>query len=363
MKWGILILFLFSLLDCSKKLSSEECSIVQTIISYPHSWIGFTDGLKIRDKINSLIINLRPLPMEFRKRKFLLLYNYDKIKILKAYFQIQTEDEHLKAFLDTAEEYYQIFFKKKNFHSRLWKLSAWDIMKVLKNKSQNIHDDEDVQDNISALILVQPLIHCKRKLKSTTSGEEADGILKLVKRIMNDIKSSKFNREKYITHIGDLRFHEIYSSFRLIEHGRKEDLFAQLDRYLDEFSTGSYKEEMRIFISYCIIIHNFSDQFNLLDYIREKFAVISTLLLDSSAEPEIKEEYLIKYERFKKIHRHFLSKRPDPDVFRSDFVETLCMDLRENCQLNNFDEISFTTFYEICHSTCPEILKALIPNI
>jgi hypothetical protein len=361
MEGKILFLLLFSLLNCSENLPrEEEFDIVQSIISYSHKWIGFTDCLKIRETINSIIDDILPTPPEFRGRRFLLLYNYERIKILQTYLQIRTEGEHLKNFLDLAEKYYEIFFKHSSFHSKILGLSAWDILRLIQ--SGNLYDCEDLVDEKAANNLVDSLRFHKKKLKLEIKGKGAQNILELVWRIMKDIKSPEPFLEKYAYHIASVKLIYDYLPFGLKEHGTEEELLAQVDECMDKFSTGSFEEEMAIFISHVILDKNYDNYSNALDFIRKKFSATSALLIASSEGPEDK-GLLIKYERLRRIHSSFISKKVALEYFRSEYVKILCADLRDECWLLNFNEIAVITFYEICHSTCPDIFRDILPQI
>jgi hypothetical protein len=350
MKREIFILFLFPLLNCSTTSQSEEPNIIHEIISYPHNWIGLIDCLRFREFITLIDYEKRPLPTEFRGRKFLLLYNYNKIRILKGYFSFQNETKTVKEFWDLVEEFYRIFFKAKSYIDNILNVSAAQLYDIAV---QTIQGEEDDPEDVKRMNDLKRSLGLFRQSQRDIVNEPQE-FLRISTEVIADVMKSIPLCERYLCYYSDLRYIYDFSVLGLVEHGTPEVLKAQLDKKLDEFTM---EVGVELLAAYFIYREN-TKFFHLLDYIREKYASIAIEIATMPITPH-KQEILIKnhqhYRYLLKLHADIVPK----DILRSRDGFALCSNLKILC-LTNFNEILIFTFHDICYRFHPELFKGLV---
>jgi hypothetical protein len=350
MKREIIIIFLVPLLNCSNISQNGEQSIIEEIVSYPHKWIGLVDCLRFRKFIAQVDSEQRPLPTEFRDRKFLLFYNYNKIRILKGYFSFPKESKIAKEFWDLVEDFYRIFFKMKTYSNQVQRVSAGLLYDIAL---QNITGEEDDPEDVKRIKdLKSSLSLLKQRLEENRN--EPQEFLRISAELISDIMKNIPLREKYLCYFSDLSYIYGFSKLGLTEHGTQEVLKTQLDKHLDEFTKGG---GLNLLAAYYIYRENINF-FHLLDYVREKYASIAIEIATMPITPQRRQILLKKHQHYRsllELHADVVSK----DILTSRDGFLLCSNLKILC-LSNFDEILFSTFHDICYRYHSELFKGLI---
>jgi hypothetical protein len=196
----IFITLLFLVIHYS---SASQSFDINSIINYPHDWIGFTDSIKFGNYLNSLIDRQGEYPTVFRNRIFLIRYLYNKIKKLKVYFRIKYETIELKRILDIAELYYEVFFVEKTYFAKYMEISFKELMNLAANISLDLKDDENIPDHLKASKLSSLLDRERSYL--VLRGPDSEEILDFVDAIIADIKSPQSLHRKNLDYITDMR--------------------------------------------------------------------------------------------------------------------------------------------------------------
>jgi hypothetical protein len=211
--------FLFQILNGSL---IEPAYIIERILTWPHDWLGITASLEFRDFVVSRMNKEKyglGLPAEFRKRKYLLLYYYCNIKILKLYFSIKDETEEVKKLLDLIEEYYKFFFSMHAIDDKIKKSSIYELESHIRRCGEK-------EEGISPEALVK-----KAKIIKLISKVHSYEFRDVIYRITEFTRTTM-----YISHVLELKKKQLYSKFGLKEHGSEEELNTQLDNELEIFN-------------------------------------------------------------------------------------------------------------------------------
>jgi hypothetical protein len=352
--------FLFFILlhfQCLRGSQIEQDDIIEMIVSYKHNWIGYKDILKVWDFVNSFIgieNEQKPLPKEFRGRKYLLLYYNDKIDMLKGYLSLQYETELLKEVYDLLEEHFKILLREESLRKAVENLSAHEIYgkAIAKYQDYNLNPE----DTITINKVINSLAMWQEKIKSEPSSD----ILKIIYKYNHDVISFPPS-ENFFYYCSELKYAQMFVTFGLIEHEGKRILQAQLDARLDKFVTGGGLETVDYYqmIAAHTILRQNTKYYCLLDYIR-KFFVNRAIKLASKKDLPFEERqvFIINFENSRLLYFKIHHNQSAPNSLKKQ-----CQKLLNAFNTYNYDEDLFSIFHELCYEKHPEFftgLKSLI---
>jgi hypothetical protein len=355
------IFFLFSIIlhfQCSRASEIEQDDIIGMIISYEHSWIGYKDCLRVWNFFNSYIgveNEHKPLPKEFRGRKYLLLFYNDKIDMLKGYLSLQNETEMIKEIFDLLEEHCRILLSDESLWEVVKDLSAREIYDkaILKYRDYSLNPEDTAAINrvISSLAVWQERIR-----------DEPCGSILEIFYIYNLSIISLSPIENFFYYCSELKYAQLFATFELKERGGKRILQAQLNARINKFIDArmiTTKEDYYQMVAAHIILRQNTKHYYLPDYIR-KFFVDRAIKLASKKDLPIEKRqvYIDDLEDSRRLYNAY---------FKSDrSQETAPSALKKQCEklLNgviryNYDEELFSLFHQLCLETHPELFKGL----